>query len=126
MSKIRKLLSNLFPDYDEFSLLMERRAFVKANVAALYWPTSPLLVYLLASGVTKREISDYLPNQEVQQLSDNCFLMAFGAMDAQGSKYFFYENWFANYSFERSSLYTVNDWPPFKRHVLDTSTWDKS
>jgi hypothetical protein len=125
MSKIKDFFKNLLVKnlLVEPSILEERQLFVRTNSAGLNWSTSTPTIYLLASGVTKREVLDCFPDHDVQKLKDNCFLVVLGAIDSQGNKCFFYENWFGDYSFERSGLCTASDWPPFKRHFIDTSTW---
>jgi len=69
--------------------------------------------------VTKSDLLAFLSDEQVQQLADNAFLAVFGVLDVDDNKFLFYENWFHNYTFERSTLYAVAEWPPFKRHRLD-------
>lgn len=98
------------------TIAKHRTAFVQA--ALLGRASSP--VYLLAAGVTKPELEAYLPltPNETQQIQPSAYLAAYGVVDLNGHKHFFYENWFADYSFERSQLHAVNDWPAFTRHFI--------
>jgi hypothetical protein len=46
-------------------------------------------------------------------------LSCYATADGHGNRYFFYENWFYNYKFERSKLYKVMEWPTFTGHWID-------
>ena len=99
------------------TIAKQRKAFVQAALPER--AGSP--VYLLAAGVTKPELEAYLPltPDEIQQIHPRAYLSAYGVVDLDGHKHFFYENWFADYSFERSRLHAVNDWPEFTRHFIE-------
>lgn len=85
-------------------------------------------VFFIATGVKKHELLNYLSDlasNDIDKINDNATLSCYATTDANGTKYFFYENWFYNYDFERSILYKVDNWPDFTRHWIDISVrWD--
>ncbi|MFD1469224.1 hypothetical protein ACFQ48_13400 [Hymenobacter caeli] len=103
------------------SLSDERKTFVKSSLGPLAFTNDGPTIYLLASGVTKKELLTYVTDADDQHFNDDAFLITYGVIDESGDKFFFYENWFSNYDFRRSKLFSVLEWPPFKRHWINTN-----
>ena len=99
------------------SIGKQRIAFVQA--ALLGRAVGP--VYLLATGVTKPKLEEFLllTPDEAQQIGSKAYLSAYGVVDMDGHKHFFYENWFADYNFNRSRLHEICSWPKFTRHFVE-------
>ncbi|QJX47030.1 hypothetical protein HMJ29_08820 [Hymenobacter taeanensis] len=93
--------------------------FVQENLPVENRAEGKILVYYLASGALMRELKAYLPDANLEHLTERAYIMAFGAIDSGGQKYFFYEHWFHNYTFEASPLYAVEEWLPFKQTLID-------
>lgn len=100
-----------------YSIAQERRDHVQAVLSGR--AVGP--VYFLATGVTKQELEVFLrlAPTEALRIHPKASLSAYGVVDANGHKYLFYENWFADFTFERSRLYAVLHWPEFTRHFIE-------
>jgi len=100
------------------SIACERIDFVKTSLQDPS-PDSLIKVYLIATGFIKKQIQDYLDFYESNTIDEEAFLSCYATADGHGNRYFFYENWFYNYKFERSKLYKVMEWPTFTGHWID-------
>lgn len=118
MGTLRQFFRYWFVDrHQRYSIDKERRAFVQAALSGR--DVGP--VYLLAVGVTKPELEEFirLAPDEAERIHPRASLAAYGVVDADGHKHFFYENWSADYSCERSWLHAVRQWPDFTKHFIE-------